>query len=334
MHDRPATGLVDCGNWAESARWTVPADAVSGIYFASCAQAAARPGRATSRSSCATTTAARTCCSRRPTRPGRPTTSTAATASTPAAPDGRAYKVSYNRPFTTRAVRGRGLGLQRRVPDGPLARAQRLRRQLLHRGRQRSAAARELREHGRSCRSGTTSTGRAPSAPTSRRRATPGVNLAFFSGNEVFWKTRWENDHRTLVTYKETHANAKIDPLRATWTGTWRDPRPFNPAGRPARERADRHDLHGQRRARPRMQVPGRGRQAAPVAWHDRGRPARRRRSRRSRDDTLGYEWDEDLDNGARPAGLVRLSSTTVVRGRQAAGLRLDLRGRARRRTT
>src|SRR6185436_13420782 len=27
---------------------------------------------------------------------------------------------------------------------------------------------------------------------------------------------------------------------------------------------------------------------------------------------TLGYEWDEDLDNGFRPGGLIRLSSTTV----------------------
>ena len=42
-----------------------------------------------------------------------------------------------------------------------------------------------------------------------------GVNLAFFSGNEVFWKTRWEpsidgsnTPNRTLVTYKETHYNA------------------------------------------------------------------------------------------------------------------------------
>ena len=26
---------------------------------------------------------------------------------------------------------------------------------------------------------------------------------------------------------------------------------------------------------------------------------------------TLGYEWDEDLDNGARPAGIVRLSTST-----------------------
>ena len=29
-----ASGLLDCGNWAVSASWTVPADAVSGIYFA------------------------------------------------------------------------------------------------------------------------------------------------------------------------------------------------------------------------------------------------------------------------------------------------------------
>src|SRR4029450_12888136 len=27
---------------------------------------------------------------------------------------------------------------------------------------------------------------------------------------------------------------------------------------------------------------------------------------------TLGYEWDEDIDNGFRPPGLIRLSSTTV----------------------
>ena len=28
------TGLADCSNWAESASWTVPADAVPGIYIA------------------------------------------------------------------------------------------------------------------------------------------------------------------------------------------------------------------------------------------------------------------------------------------------------------
>ena len=64
-----------------------------------------------------------------------------------------------------------------------------------------------------------------------------GVNLAFFSGNEMFWKTRWEpsadgsnTPYRTLVTYKDTHFDA-VDPrTRVEWTGTWRDPR-FRPAG-------------------------------------------------------------------------------------------------------
>src|SRR5207237_5648132 len=61
-----------------------------------------------------------------------------------------------------------------------------------------------------------------------------GVNLAFFSGNESFWKTRWETSidssgqsYRTLVCYKESKDNAQTDPLDVaptyTWTGTWRD---------------------------------------------------------------------------------------------------------------
>ena len=70
-----------------------------------------------------------------------------------------------------------------------------------------------------------------------------GVNLAFFSGNEVFWKTRWErastdrHRHRTLVSYKETHDNAhdrsRSDPQ---WTGTLARPAAFSPpadGGRP-----------------------------------------------------------------------------------------------------
>lgn len=69
-----------------------------------------------------------------------------------------------------------------------------------------------------------------------------GVNLAFFSGNNTFWKTRWDNSidgsntpYTTLVVYKETLANAKIDPLPGVWTGTLRDPRFSPPAdgGRP-----------------------------------------------------------------------------------------------------
>ena len=63
-----------------------------------------------------------------------------------------------------------------------------------------------------------------------------GVNLAFFSGNEVFWKTRWaassdgsNTPYRTLISYKETHFDSPMDPQDPpTWTGTWVDPR-FSP---------------------------------------------------------------------------------------------------------
>ena len=57
-----------------------------------------------------------------------------------------------------------------------------------------------------------------------------GVNLAFFGGNDVYWKTRWEPSqdgtntaNRTLVCFKDTWADTRIDPVEPT--ATWRDPR-------------------------------------------------------------------------------------------------------------
>jgi Bacterial Ig domain len=137
------------------------------------------------------------------------------------------------------------------------------------------------------------------------------VNLAFFSGNEVFWKTRWADQHRTLVSYKETHANAKIDPLPGVWTGTWRDPRFSPPAdgGRP--ENALTGTIFTVNSGTRALQVPaaeGRLRlwRNTSVAGLSAGNTATLAA------ETVGYEWDEDLDNGARPAGLVRLSATSA----------------------
>jgi hypothetical protein len=144
-----------------------------------------------------------------------------------------------------------------------------------------------------------------------------GVNLAFFSGNEVYWRTRLapsedgsNTPNRTIVCYKETWANADIDPS-AEWTGTWRDPRFTPPAtggGRP--ENALTGTIYMSNHVDLAIQVPqqqGRYRlwrgtsvatlgsgQAATLAPH-----------------SIGYEADEDLDNGFRPAGLIRLSTTT-----------------------
>jgi hypothetical protein len=152
-----------------------------------------------------------------------------------------------------------------------------------------------------------------------------GVSLAFFSGNEVFWKTRLENSidgsntpNRTLVCYKETLAFAKIDPNDPpTWTGTWRDPSFSPPAdgGRPENSltgtifmvNGPGADNNGTLS----IKVPaadGKMRfwrnttaaSLAPGTTHT--LPAQ----------TLGYEWDVDSDNGFRPAGAFHLSTTTA----------------------
>lgn len=57
-----------------------------------------------------------------------------------------------------------------------------------------------------------------------------GGHILFFSGNEVFWRTRFEPDRNTMWCYKDTAqgpvshvAGTPLDPV--TWTGTWKDTR-------------------------------------------------------------------------------------------------------------
>jgi hypothetical protein len=145
-----------------------------------------------------------------------------------------------------------------------------------------------------------------------------GVNLAFFSGNEIYWKTRWEpsvdgsnTPYRTLVGYKDTLGGVKLDPMPNVTTGTWRDLRFAAPAadgGRPE------NGLVGQiwtvnsgtsTITAPASMAGLRFWRHTPVAALSSGSFA-------LGSDTLGYEWGEDLDNGSRPAGLIHLSSTTV----------------------
>ena len=114
-----------------------------------------------------------------------------------------------------------------------------------------------------------------------------------------------------MVTYKETHANAKIDPLPDVWTGTWRDSRPFNPEG-PKPENALKGTIFTVNAWRnDPLIVPARF--AALRFW----RNTEVAQLKPGQQAVLGYgilghEWNEDLDNGFRPAGLMRLSETTV----------------------
>ena len=304
-----ATGLIDCGNWSESAAWSVPLDAVSGIYFARLVR---EDGDGASHvpfvvrdddggSDLLFQTADTT---------WQAYNRYGGNSLYSGSPAGRAYKVSYNRPFTTRDY----------APEDWLFNAEYPMVRWLERngydvsyftgvdGDRRGA---ELREHGAFLSVGHDEYWSGTQRANVEAARDAGVHLAFFSGNEVFWKTRWENSHRTLVCYKETHANAKIDPAPGVWTGTWRDPRFSPPAdgGRP--ENALTGTIFTVNSGTRALQVPaaeGRLRlwRNTSVAGLSPGATAT------LADGTVGYEWDEDLDNGARPPGLVRLSGTVA----------------------
>ncbi len=142
-----------------------------------------------------------------------------------------------------------------------------------------------------------------------------GVNLAFWSGNECYWKVRWENSidgsgtaYRTMVCYKETWGTS-TDPSNIG-TGTWRDPRYADPGQKPEnaltgtmfsvdsyRQDAisvpyDFSNLRFWRNTDVANILPG---QSFDLVKN-----------------LLGYEWDSDVENGFRPAGLVNLSLSNV----------------------
>src|SRR3954454_17118426 len=149
-----------------------------------------------------------------------------------------------------------------------------------------------------------------------------GVNLAFFSGNEMFWKTRYEpsidassTSYRTLVSYKETFGQGnRVDPdSTQPWTGTWRDPR-FTQAGSGNPENASTGQLWMVNCCSDRIHVTAS--MAGLRFWRNTGvaslvpgDPIGYRTSLES----LGYEWDEVIDNGSLPVGLMRLSLTTLI---------------------
>ena len=163
----------------------------------------------------------------------------------------------------TRGTDARGLGLQRRVPDGPLARGNGYDVSYTT-GVDTDRRGAELLEHQVFLSVGHDEYWSSEQRANVEAARDAGVHLAFFSGNEVFWKTRWETSidgsgtpYRTLVTYKETHANAKIDPLARRLDGHLARSA-LQPARRrrPSRERADRDDLHRQLLQRTPITVP------------------------------------------------------------------------------
>ena len=134
-----------------------------------------------------------------------------------------------------------------------------------------------------------------------------GVNLAFFSGNEMYWKTRWEpsidgsnTPYRTLVSYKETLGGVEARSARRSGPapGATRASARRADGGRP--ENALTGTLWTVNSGTAAITVPAVDGKPALLAQH-----ARRRLHLGTATSlaagTLGYEWDEDLDNGSVP---------------------------------
>ncbi|MBL9122485.1 MAG: hypothetical protein JNG90_02555, partial [Planctomycetaceae bacterium] len=313
------TGLVDAGNWRVSASWDVPEDATSGVYIAKLVREDGWFGEShiifvvrddDGQSDMLFQTADTTW-------QAYNNWGGASLYDSTIGPYGRALEVSYNRPFNTRGTMpinyffGAEYAMVRYLESNGYDVSYTT-------GIDTDRYGSELLEHKIFLSVGHDEYWSGDQRENVVAARDAGVNLAFFSGNEMFWKTRWENSkagpstpYRTMVVYKETLANAKIDPS-GEWTGTWRDPR-FTGDGGQAENAVTGtiFAVNGDGSLGTSIKVSAAegllrlwrnttvanlsGNQTATLGQY-----------------VLGYEWDEDWDNGFRPAGLMRLSTTTV----------------------
>jgi hypothetical protein len=138
-----------------------------------------------------------------------------------------------------------------------------------------------------------------------------GVNLAFFSGNSAFWKIRWEDDHQTMVVFKEANG-LKLDPMPGVTTGLFRDPTFAAPA---FDGYLPENALNGVLTSRATyveydLWVPEEDGKLR--FWRNTEVAKLQPRQVASFEDLLGYELDSPVDNGFSPPGLFYLSTTDV----------------------
>ena len=329
------TGLIDCGNWGVSASWTVPADAVSGVYIAHLVRDDPQDQGGDSQipfvvrndagHSGIVVKTADAAWEAYNTYGGNSLYSCDPNVACPAGnPLGykAAFAVSYNRPFDGALTADQGASYLYYAEYQMI-------RFLEENGYDVSYIADSdvdrngslLLNHKLFISSGHDEYWSGNERANVQAALANGVNLAFFSGNEMFWKTRFgpsedgtNTPYRTLTSYKETHFNGPVDPQDPpTWTGSWGDPRFSPPAdgGTPANALTGQEFLVNSGTAD--ITVPYQYSKLR--IWRNTavaGLAAGQSRTLAPGTGTLGYEWDVDADNGFRPPGEIDLSSTTV----------------------
>ncbi|MGR9418744.1 DUF4082 domain-containing protein [Rhizobium leguminosarum] len=327
------TGTVDAGNWAVSASWAVPDDAVSGVYIAKLVRQDGTFGENqipfivrddASHSDIVFQTADETWQAYNGWGGANfyggngPATGQGA---------GRAYALSYNRPIATRDGVGTYAGPQDYLFGAEYAGIYWLEQNGYDvsylSGVDVDRYGSLLLNHKTYVDAGHDEYWSGQQRTNVEAARDAGVNLMFWSGNEVYWRTRWGNaysadgtPYRTLISYKETWGppGTSLDPTNE-WTGTFRDPRLSPPAiggGNPE------NSLTGQLF---KVDDVGGNLASIKVAYDDANLRFWRNTSVANLQpgqtatltkNYLGYEWDEAPDNGFDPAGLVKLSSTTL----------------------
>jgi len=321
-----SVGLVDCVNWSQSASWVVPSTAVSGIYIAKLSRNdnggsshivfVVRDDASTANVLFKTADATWQAYNAY----GGPSMYGSMNQSGGFSYDvNKAEKVSYNRPFNTRNIKPESFLFNAEYP---------MLRWLERNGydmtystdvdMEKNTTLITPAKHKVLLSVGHDEYWSAGQRNSYENARNAGVHLAFFSGNEVYWKVRWENSTRTLVCYKEGNASqgeytcgGNCDPLAGVWTGLWRFGCEYGEDGC-----QPENALTGQlswTESNAAIQVPSTYKNLpfwrnTSIATLANGQTATLASS------TLGYEWnyEQPAFESSNPPGRITLSSTTV----------------------
>lgn len=308
--------LYDCGNWALSASWSVPPSAVSGVYVALLTRS--DTGGKSQITFIVRNESSHSAVLFQTSDPTWQAYNTYGGSDFyQGAANGRAYKLSYNRPIATRGQNaGRDFYFSAEYPEVRFLEKNGYDVSYFS-GVDTDRYGSLLLNHKVFLSVGHDEYWSAAQRANVQTAINAGVNAQFLSGNEVYWHTRYEpavagtaTNYRTLVTYKETWDNGKYDPS-PQWTGTWRDPRfasTANGAGLP--ENGLTGTMYMSNFSD--LAITVTAAQGKTRLWRNTNLTSLAAGSTAAlAPHTIGYESDEDLDNGFRPAGLVQLSTTT-----------------------
>ena len=321
-----ATGLVDCGNWPTTVSIQVPSNAVSGLYIVQLEQwdstdaligympvplIVREADNAAHHSDIVVQTSDQTWQAYN-TFGGQDVY-----VGNGPAPDGRAYRVSYNRPLPDigqNGVFGSEFALLYWLEENGYDVS-------YISGIDASTDPAAVANHKVYISSGHDEYWNQSQWNNVMAARKAGQNQVFMSGNEVFWRTRLENSidgantpNRTMTTYKMTklYGTNPVDGVpdpSGQWTGTWMDAHGLGTGAAPEDQltgtlfsvNANQYSPMTLSSAYAKMRL-----------WRNTSVAGLLSGSTSTPYGLLGYEWDSDYPDATRPPGMIDLSATTL----------------------